>query len=284
MMKTKYVYGGAKTALDLPVAAFAGVAVGFVVFAMPGWRFEQLVGLSGLPAVLAAAQPPLGWTARIAVAVAGAAAAFALALITLRISERLGSRGGRAQKAEELPEAVPIRRRRFDSHPDAPPRPPVSAKGDFGEPAADGTESPAPRPFWLPDDFPEVEREEADRWEAEREDHAEAEDEPPLDLADFPAEPEYARAREPVPAATDEPPAADQAEPRAADHAEPPQAESIAELMARLERGLSASAPTHASAPEPFPAAQAPADAFSEATEDRLRSAIDGLRRLARRS
>jgi hypothetical protein len=276
MMRSKHVYGGGNSALDLSVAAFAGAAIGFVVFAMPGWRFEQLVGLSGLPAVLAAAQPPLGWTARIAVAVVGAAAAFALALMTLRIAERLGSRLGRARKAEEVPEALPIRRRRVDSHPDAPPRPPVSAKGDLGEPAADEPGAPAPRPFWLPDDFPEVEREEADRWEAEREDHAEAEDEPTLDLAEFAAEPDRAGVMRSKPTP--------EHEPAAAARAAPVHAESIAELMARLERGLSDPAPSHASAPEPFPAAQAPADAFPEATEDRLRGAIDGLRRLARRS
>jgi hypothetical protein len=31
------------------MAALAGASVAFAVFAMPGWRFEQAVGLSGLP-------------------------------------------------------------------------------------------------------------------------------------------------------------------------------------------------------------------------------------------
>ncbi len=54
------------------VAGFFAAAVGALVLAAPDWRLEQAVSSTGLASVLAAAAPPLGLKARLAVAVAAA--------------------------------------------------------------------------------------------------------------------------------------------------------------------------------------------------------------------
>jgi hypothetical protein len=58
--------GVGRNALDLPVAALAALAALFIAFAMPGDALADIVGTTGLPSLLPAAQPPLGMTARIA--------------------------------------------------------------------------------------------------------------------------------------------------------------------------------------------------------------------------
>ncbi|MFN3944720.1 MAG: hypothetical protein ACK4K7_07310 [Allosphingosinicella sp.] len=258
-MASKYVYWASKNAIELPVAALAAGAAGFIAYIMPDWRLEQFALVSGLASVLSAAQPPLGNTARLAVMVAAAGGAFVAAFLLLRLADRIGRKPRRAAILPEAAEEAPIRRRRFDLHPDAPPRPPVCAARDLGEPetAAPETDAaPEPaKPFWLPDDFPPVEAEEADRWEAEREPEA------PLEL--------HHPAPEPMPAP------AHAAAPMSAPAPEQP--ESIAELMARLERGLERK-PAPAAAPAEPPAPQV----FPEADE-RLQSAIDRLQRMASR-
>ena len=54
--------------LNLPIAPFAGAVIGFVAAAlfalMPTAMLEDLVVNSGIAAVLSAAEPPLGMTAR----------------------------------------------------------------------------------------------------------------------------------------------------------------------------------------------------------------------------
>lgn len=54
-----------------PVVAIAfGLATAALTFAIPAWRFAQMIVATGLPTVLSAARPPLGDTARALVAIA----------------------------------------------------------------------------------------------------------------------------------------------------------------------------------------------------------------------
>lgn len=125
--------GLGRNAFDLPVAALAGLAAAFIAFAMPPELLGRLVGATGLPHLLAAAEPPLGLKARLMLGVAGAAAAFGLAFLLLRMLDR-GPRVSRRPEPESEEEGRPRLRRR-DLHPDAPVCRPISAARDFGEPA-----------------------------------------------------------------------------------------------------------------------------------------------------
>jgi len=246
--------GGGGGALDVPVAALAGLAVAFAAFAMPADLLEGLVRSSGVAALVPAAEPPLGLRARIGLGAAGAVPVFALVFLLLRWLDR---RGARREAAPEVEEAPRLRRRDF--HPDAPPRPPLSAR-DLGEPEP---EPAAPEPLLRPRPG------RAGRIAAEAPVAAPAPEPPPelapgLGLAPEPA-PELELVPELAPAPAPAPPAA------------APIGSSIPELMARLEHGL---ARRRAAAPPP-PAADPPARA--EPADDRLQSAIDSLQRLAAR-
>ncbi len=124
--------------MNLPIApVIAGllggaVAVGALAVPMP--VLEALVMDSGLPAILSAAEPPLGFTARaiVALGAGGAVALFSwFALFVL-----IGGRAVTIGDTEELDyDAVPTPvLRRADAHPDAPPRPPLLATRDLGRP------------------------------------------------------------------------------------------------------------------------------------------------------
>ena len=121
--------------LDLPLAALAALSVGFVFFAMPGDLFADLIGMTGLPSLLPAAQPPLGATARIFAGAVGMALVFGAVFLLLRRLDR-GRSGFRGFEAEAETIETPRLRRR-DLHPDAPPRPPIFATRDLGEPSED---------------------------------------------------------------------------------------------------------------------------------------------------
>ncbi|MES2043046.1 MAG: hypothetical protein V4475_04170 [Pseudomonadota bacterium] len=123
--------------LNLPVAPLAGGVIGFVTAAlfalMPTGMLEDLVVDSGIAAVLSAAEPPLGFTARFILIFlvgggVGMVAWFALFLL-------LGSRSIIVQPgaADTDGDAMP-RLRRADAHPDAPARRPLSAVRDLGTP------------------------------------------------------------------------------------------------------------------------------------------------------
>lgn len=124
--------------MNLPIApAIAGVlggAVALCALAVPMPVLEALVMDSGLPAIVAAAEPPLGFTARAVVALGagGAVALFAwFAAFTL-----LGARSmtiGEPGEIDMDAVATPVLRR-ADAHPDAPPRPPLLATRDLGRP------------------------------------------------------------------------------------------------------------------------------------------------------
>ena len=141
--------GVGRNAIDLPVAGFAAVAVAFLAFAMPGDLLTELVGASGLPSILSAAEPPLGYKARVGVGLIGAALVFALVFALLRFLDRTGYDSAEETAAPEAPRA-----RRRDAHPDAPAPRPISAVREFGEPsppvvpatAVEVTPEPAPAP------------------------------------------------------------------------------------------------------------------------------------------
>ncbi|MBX3562576.1 MAG: hypothetical protein KF780_12290 [Sphingomonas sp.] len=205
-----------RSAIDLPVAALAALSVAFVAFAAPADLLGAAVALTGLPAILPAAAPPLGATARIVMALGGSAIVFGLVLALLGWLDRFAAprRPHFAPVAE--PESPRLRRR--DLHPDAPAVKPISAARDFGSFEAKAV------PDWL---TPE----------------AEIAPEPQ------PAPPEFV-----LPEATD----------------------SLPNLMARLEQGLTRRAPA------PAPRAAPPSPAAMPAN-DRLQSAIESLQRLAAR-
>ncbi|HEX8443101.1 MAG TPA: hypothetical protein VF631_05580 [Allosphingosinicella sp.] len=119
------------SALDVPMAALAGGSVGFFAFAMPANLFERLVGATGLPSLVPAAQPPLGETARLGFVAVAALAAFGLVWLLLRALGKAPA--ARKPLAEEFSNEPP-RLRRADAHPDAPARHPLRAATDFGIP------------------------------------------------------------------------------------------------------------------------------------------------------
>jgi len=126
--------------MNLPIAPLAAVALGALVAlgvaAMPTSGLESLVMDSGLPAIFPAAEPPLGLTARAAVALltGGFAALFTWLAGFILVGTRSVTLGGAAPEAVD-DEAVPMPvLRRADAHPDAPPRPPLLATRDLGKP------------------------------------------------------------------------------------------------------------------------------------------------------
>lgn len=132
--------------MNLPVAPVAaallgGVAAGVCVL-LPGPMLESLVMASGLPAVVSAAAPPLGTTARLAVAggAGGLVAVFGWLVLFLVMGTRAVTIGrGRATQANAAPTL-----RRADAHPDAPARAPLLATRDLGTPFLEVTARPEP--------------------------------------------------------------------------------------------------------------------------------------------
>ncbi len=212
-----------RSAIDLPVAVLAALSIAFIAFAAPADLLGALVASSGLPAILPAAAPPLGTTARIAIALGGSAIVFLLVLALLGWLDRFAtpSRSRFVSEPDVASEAPRLRRR--DAHPDAPAVKPVSAARDFGS---------------------------------------------------FEAAPEL-----PVAPVTElEPAAAIEAAPPALSPAFvlPEATDSLPNLMARLEAGLTRreAVPPRRAAPDPRPAGPA---------NDRLQSAIESLQQLAAR-
>ncbi|WP_315760736.1 hypothetical protein [Sphingomonas sp. Y38-1Y] len=115
--------------LAISIVALAAAAAAAI---LPTWRIEALVIESGLPALLPAAAPPLGVTARGAIIVLAAAIA---AAITWVAAERV------------LPVRKVVREvaRRADRHPDAPVREPVKAMRDLGTPFLEAATPPPER-------------------------------------------------------------------------------------------------------------------------------------------
>ena len=126
--------------MNLPLAPLIALVAGGLaalgVAMIPVPALEALVMDSGLPSILAMAEPPLGMTARLAVALGSGA--FVAAFMWLSAFILLGSRGltiggDDAEPVDPEEVAVPVLRR-ADAHPDAPPRPPLLATRDLGRP------------------------------------------------------------------------------------------------------------------------------------------------------
>lgn len=134
--------------MNLGVATLGGIVMGVAAAAAmaiaPAPLVEGLVMDSGLPAVLAAAEPPLGLTARagLALGVGGVVALFGWFACFLMFGSRTLS-FGREAVAIEGEEAVPTPvLRRADAHPDAPARAPLLATRDLGVPFLEITAKP----------------------------------------------------------------------------------------------------------------------------------------------
>lgn len=130
----------------LGAAVLGGLAV-LGVLAMPGAMLETLVTDSGLPSVIAAAEAPLGMTARIAVALGTglfcASFAWLLLFVLLGGGDPAGEDVRPGSRFDDLPTPIV---RRADAHPDAPPRPPLRAARDLGTPFLDVRASAEPEP------------------------------------------------------------------------------------------------------------------------------------------
>jgi hypothetical protein len=256
---------------DAGLAAFAAASAGFVAFAMPDALFSGLVAASRLPELVAAAQPPLGDTARFAAVGAAGLFTFAAVWALMAALERVPA--PRAAAAER--EADAPRLRRADAHPDAPARRPLLAR-DLGEPleldqvAPDPVEpapfaeaEPRPLPGFLIPQAPEPEP------------VAEAEPEAVEPQAVEPqAEPAPAPVAQPQPEAGPVPIAELAAQ---LPEAEAEDDQSLSRLVNRIEFGLRKR--------QALPAGELPATAEPSAEQERvghrLRSAINDLQKIA---
>lgn len=155
MAPKSFFRGAGRNALDLPVAGLSALAAAFAAFAVPQDLLARAVVATGLPSILSAAQPPLGLTARVAIAVAAAALVFGIVFLMLRLFDRSGMSAPRSDADDAM--AGPRVRRR-DGHPDAPAPRPISAARDLGEPApprAHRAAAPAEKvPLWLDEAVP----------------------------------------------------------------------------------------------------------------------------------
>jgi len=123
--------------LNVPVAplvasGLAAVAAALFAF-MPGSRLDSLALDSGIAALIPAAEPPLGFTARavlMAIAAGGVGSIVWFGLYLL-IGTRTVALFGRQDQGSTF--HVPILRR-ADAHPDAPARRPLFANSDLGTP------------------------------------------------------------------------------------------------------------------------------------------------------
>ncbi|WP_338467557.1 hypothetical protein RXV95_03070 [Novosphingobium sp. ZN18A2] len=122
------------------VALWFAALFGIGSFVVPPALLSRAVSATGLPALVPAAAPPLGFTARALVALAMAGIGVAVGLVVaMRIKPRedndspARSRFAFGRKREEEPEALPPRRRARDAHPDAPARRPVAASEDLSD-------------------------------------------------------------------------------------------------------------------------------------------------------
>jgi hypothetical protein len=260
-------------AFDAGLAALAALSAGFVAFAMPDPLFTGIVEASRLPELVAAAQPPLGNTARSAAIAAATLGSFAAVWALMAL---LGRRPTRREAEPEAAIQVP-RQRRADAHPDAPPRPPLLAR-DLGEPLELDEVAPEPAeeapfeqaehrplPGFLVPQEPELEPEPELVAEAEAE--AEAAGPEPEPFAE--AEPEPEAETVPIAELAARLP---EAEPEEADD------QSLSQLVNRIEFGVSRKRqalpavdlpPTEPPSPEP------------EKVGHRLRSAITDLQKIA---
>ena len=152
-----------KLSLAPTFAIAAGLCVALACMVAPADVLETIVLDSGVPALFPAAAPPLGWTARTALAMiagGGVAAVVWVATMLLLGGERevtfaprrlaiptlpaLSKLAFRAARDRITVETAPVLRR-ADAHPDAPARAPLLALRDLGTPFL-YVRAPAPEP------------------------------------------------------------------------------------------------------------------------------------------
>lgn len=144
----------------------AGAAVAFAI--VPMSLVERVVLDSGITAFVAAAAPPLGFTARLLLVMfggggLGGVAWLATLLLLGRANAPIAGDGFILKRPRRDEDDAPILRR-ADAHPDAPPRAPLRANRDLGTGLPDGPPPPrtAPGPALADPDFdiaiPEGER------------------------------------------------------------------------------------------------------------------------------
>lgn len=128
-------------AATLPAAPMAGLLCAVLMAAifalMPVSTLESLIMRSGIAAIVAAAEPPLGSTARILLILIGGGFIGLITWFALFLT--IGSRtvsitpaGAKADAAAPMSD-IPVLRR-ADAHPDAPARAPLFANRDLGTP------------------------------------------------------------------------------------------------------------------------------------------------------
>lgn len=128
-----------RSRLSLPLAPVAGVVCGvivaFAIVLVPRAMLEDVLIGSGLPAILPAAEPPLGATARLGLTLvaAGGAGLLVWFLMFLAAGSRIVGFGQADDAGDPM---VPVLRR-ADAHPDAPARRPLFAHEDLGTPFLD---------------------------------------------------------------------------------------------------------------------------------------------------
>lgn len=139
----------AQLPVRLPVIGgiVAGVAAAAILALLPTATLEQLVWSSGVGALVPAAQPPLGVTARALLAMAAGLGLGAVAWSALFL---LFGPGGFVDLRARNPGEPSVRR--ADAHPDAPPRRPMTA-ADLGTPLMEVTPTPPPAMRPLPADL-----------------------------------------------------------------------------------------------------------------------------------
>lgn len=126
--------------LELVPAVMLAAAIGFIAAVAPVDLVERVVSLSRLPAVVPAASPPLGATARAITVIGASGVTLVAAWLLLHMAGRWRSGAG-AASADEAP-----RLRAADRHPDAPARRPFSAIEAFSS-----APSAPPEPTVTPD-------------------------------------------------------------------------------------------------------------------------------------
>lgn len=266
-------------------ATGAALITGAAVFLMPTQLLQNAVLASGLPDMFPPLDPPLGFKAKAGLALVAAGFAFGLVALLTRLvvggsvfpkkaakPAKVKAAAAAAAIDEDLPPAPRLRRR--DRHPDAPARAPISISRDIirEEEAPARVRAPILKPAIAeqPIAFAEVEPE----FEPAPEPLTEA---PIASAPPAPAPVVKMPVAGDVPAPTPVAPAP--VRPSWLEAQAPATESSLSELLERLERAMERRVEPVAAvaAPAARPAFDAPAE------DDRLRSALENLKRFAPR-
>ncbi|MEI5685923.1 hypothetical protein V8201_02395 [Sphingomonas kyungheensis] len=252
------------TAWIAPTGGIAGgIAVAALFLLVPQTVLEDWVWQSGMPALIAAAAPPLGATARALLALGGGLVTAAVAWSALFL---LFGAGGLFARTAAADTGVPVLRR-ADAHPDAPARRPMSA-ADLGTPL------PPPTPPAAADEPPVVQSIPVDLNQPLAAYH-------PGALPDVPREPvrPVMPLRPPVSVVEPEPVAIEpEPEPEPEPEVKPEDEESVEAAPAITEPVAEPIVEAPAASPAPAPA-PAPASAPAPAEVPSIESLLDRLER-----